>query len=434
MTRAAPPDAASDLLPQRTAVAVFLAFAAAYFLSAVIRAITATLSPTLTAELNLSANQLGLLAGGYFLGFAAAQLPLGRALDRLGPKRVILVLLAVAVLACLAFAWATRFEGLLLARFLCGVGLSACLMAPLTGYRRWLPAHAQLRANSWMLMTGSLGMLMSTLPVQWLLPLVGWRWMFVGLGAGVLLSMAVIAVQVPRWRAALQAGGQVDSTVPQLPAMGYRQIAAHPYFVRTAPMAFVTYGGLVAIQTLWAGPWMTQVAGYSAEQAAAGLFGINACMLLAFWAWGLLTPRLLAKGLTVNRLMASGVPWSFVPLAILLIAPSATQPGAAALLALYCVLTTFVSLSQPAVAQAFASEVAGRVLSAFNLAIFAGVFCMQWGIGLVIDALQALGASLTQAFQGAFALYLVLSVCSWAFFVWRGPTTTGPVGSHNHAP
>ena len=72
-------------LPRRTAIAVFLAFAFAYFFSALIRAITATLSPTLTQEFALTASDLGLLAGGYFLGFSATQLPLGRWLDRYGP-------------------------------------------------------------------------------------------------------------------------------------------------------------------------------------------------------------------------------------------------------------------------------------------------------------------------------------------------------------
>ena len=65
----------SPFLARRHMLGVFLAFAAAYFLSALIRAITATLSPTLTQELALSAQDLGLLAGGYFLGFAATQLP-----------------------------------------------------------------------------------------------------------------------------------------------------------------------------------------------------------------------------------------------------------------------------------------------------------------------------------------------------------------------
>src|SRR5207245_4192412 len=141
----------------------------------------------------------GLLAGGYFLGFAATQLPLGAWLDRHGPKRVILWFLGLAVLGCLAFSMASSFAWLLAARVLVGMGVSACLMAPLTGYRRWLDAATLLRANSWMLMTGSLGMLASTLPVQWLMPLTGWRPLFWILAVMILLAMAAIAWVVPRW-------------------------------------------------------------------------------------------------------------------------------------------------------------------------------------------------------------------------------------------
>ncbi|HEY0885946.1 MAG TPA: MFS transporter, partial [Ramlibacter sp.] len=137
------------LLTRRSAVAAFLAFAFAYFFSALLRAVTATLAPTLTAEFDLNARDLGLLAGGYFLGFAATQLPLGTWLDRHGPKKVINGFLLLAVAGCIAFALATSFSGLLAARVLCGVGVSACLMAPLTGFRRWLTPAAQLRANSW---------------------------------------------------------------------------------------------------------------------------------------------------------------------------------------------------------------------------------------------------------------------------------------------
>ena len=69
-------------LSRRAAAVAFLAFAFAYFLSALIRAITATLSPVLTQEFALNASDLGLLAGCYFLGFAATQLPLGNLLGR----------------------------------------------------------------------------------------------------------------------------------------------------------------------------------------------------------------------------------------------------------------------------------------------------------------------------------------------------------------
>jgi hypothetical protein len=81
------------------------------------------------------------------------------------------------------------------------------------------------------------------------------------------------------------------------------------------------------------------------------------------------------------------------------------------------VLSTFVSPSQPAVAQAMPSEQAGRALSAFNLIIFAGVFCLQWGIGLAIDALAGLGWAVLAAFRGAFAAFAAACVLSYLWFL-----------------
>ena len=75
------------ILPKRQAITVFFVFAFGYFLSCLLRAITATLSPVLTLEFELMAADLGLLAGGYFLGFACMQIPLGYLLDKYGPKR-----------------------------------------------------------------------------------------------------------------------------------------------------------------------------------------------------------------------------------------------------------------------------------------------------------------------------------------------------------
>ena len=131
-----------DHLPRRLAVVVFLAFALAYFFSALVRAITATLSPNLMTEFSLSAQDLGLLAGGYFLGFSLTQLPLGRWLDQHGPKKVILAFLSVAVLGCLAFSWADSFHGLLAARVLCGMGASKPLHV--LGLRRWTKQRIEL--------------------------------------------------------------------------------------------------------------------------------------------------------------------------------------------------------------------------------------------------------------------------------------------------
>lgn len=388
---------------------MFLAFALAYFLSALIRAVTATLSPTLTQEFALDAGDLGLLAGGYFLGFSLTQLPLGVWLDRLGPRRVSLAFLGVAVLGCVAFSLAPNFWALLMARILCGVGVSACLMAPLTGYRRWMSPQAQLRCNSWMLMTGSLGMVAATLPVQWLLPVWGWRPLFWGLAAAVLLAMAVIAWVVPPWHTE---NSEPQASTPQ----GYAVVWRHPYFRRLVPLGFFNYGGLVAVQTLWAVPWMIRVAGLTPLQAATGLFAINVCMGLTFWAWGWLNPRLLQRGWGADRLMAWGTPGSLVILLVLTVVGPHIGAWAPAGLAAYCMASTFVSLAQPAVGQAFPAGLAGRALSAYNLVIFAGVFVVQWGIGLLVDGFIRWGWSPVAAFQGGMGVYLVCCVAAYAYF------------------
>ena len=412
-------------LSRSGATLVFLAFAFAYFFSALVRAVTATLSPQLTQEFSLQARDLGLLAGGYFLGFSVMQLPLGRWLDKHGPKAVILGFLIIAVMGCLAFASATGFASLLLARVLSGVGLAACLMAPLTGFRRWMTPASQLRANSWMLMSGSMGMVASTLPVQWLLPLVGWRPLFWGLAALLLLAMLMLAWQVPAWpRAdskkvdALGADVGVSGEVGEDSLLAsYRPVWRHPYFRRMVPLGFFNYGGMVAMQTLWAVPWMIRVGGYTPMQAASSLFALNLSMLLAFLCWGLLVPRLAQRGVHANQLITWGTPLSLLVFGGVVLFGPAAEAQAGWLLTLFCVSSTFISLAQPAVGMAFAADLAGRALSAYNLVIFAGVFTVQWGVGLMIDAFTAAGLGAVKAYQGALGVLWLFNLASYAYFL-----------------
>lgn len=398
---------------------MFVAFAIAYFLSASLRTVTATIAPMLTQEFALQARDLGLLSGGYFLGFAALQIPLGAWLDRHGPRSVILLMLSIAVVGCAVFALAHDFYSLLFARVLCGLGVSVCLMAPLTAYRRWFQPETQLRANSWMLVSGSLGMLCATLPVQAAIPFIGWRGLFWVLAALVGLSMLLIFLCVPVWR-------EVTTNKSFTPLAAHSldpiSIWRHPAFVRMVPIGFFTYGGMIAIQTLWVGPWMTGVAGYSPDQAAGGLFAINFAMLINYSIWGWMNPKLASCGWDAVRLIRIGLPFSLLALLLaVLIATDIPLIGDSMLpiwfvWIFYFVSSSFVSLAQPAVGMAFASHMAGRALTAYNLVIFMGVFTMQWGIGLAIDLFLWMGLQTQQAYQAAFALFWLSCLLSYLHF------------------
>jgi hypothetical protein len=255
-------------------------------------------------------------------------------------------------------------------------------------------------------------MLASTLPVQWLLPQFGWRPLFWLLAFLMLLAMAAIAKFAPRWQSGTtpKATGAADG--------GYSVVWKNPYFRRMAPLAFFNYGGLVAIQTLWAGPWMVKVAGYTPLESATGLFCINAAMLVTFWAWGMLNPGLARRGWSAERLIAWGVPLSLLVLVANIALGAAT--GWIGWM-LFCMACSVLALTQPAVALAFPPEWAGRALSAYNLMIFGGVFLVQWGLGLALELFRGAGLGQVAAFQAAMTLFLCCAIAAYGHFVYARP-------------
>ena len=395
-----------NILPIKKAVLIFFVFACGYFISALLRAITATLSPLFTSEFNLNAGDLGLLAGGYFLGFASMQIPLGYLLDRHGPKRVVSSFLLIAIIGTISFALAESFSGLLISRILIGVGVSACLMGPLTGYRIWFADEYQQRANAWMLMVLSMGFVFSTLPVQLLLPIIGWRWIFGLIAILIFLIIILTLLFIPAWK--------TENNNQDKDAGSLSDVWKNKFFRSTIPLGLFNYGGMIAIQTLWAGPWMVKVAGYTPLESATGLFWINTTMLIAFFIFGYILPKITKLGLKSMRLMKIGLPVSYISLFVIIISG---ESAGAIHFTIYILSSIVLTLTQPAVALSFPTSLAGKSLTSFNLLIFVGTFVMQWGIGLVIDLSQFFGKGEIQSFQISFFVYMLICIFSYLFFL-----------------
>jgi hypothetical protein len=134
---------------------------------------------------------------------------------------------------------------------------------------------------------------------------------------------------------------------------------------------------------------------------------------VAFSIWGLIMPSLTRRGWNVDRLLTRIVPLGLAVLAVnTVLGSQADWP----LWALFIVLGSVVSLAQPALSMTFPPSLAGRALTAYNLVCFLGIFVMQWGIGLLVDAFLALGWSQQASFQGAFGAYLCCCLAAFAFY------------------
>ena len=394
---------------------VFLPFAAGYYLSYLLRTVNAVIAPELARELSLSAADLGLLTSAYLLTFAVIQIPLGLLLDRYGPRKVEAGLLLVAAAGALLFAFGDSLTQLTLARGLIGLGVSACLMAAFKGFSQSFPHERQASLTGAIMASGGLGAITASLPLEFALPLIGWRGVFQGLTLLLVLVAALIFFLVPQ----RDVGVARDSLSAQLKEVA--GILAHRTFWRFAPpMALIT-GGFMAVQGLWAVPWLMQVDGLTRHQAAEVLFSLNLAMLVSHLGIATFATRLSRAGIRPPLLLVGGYGLALAGQAAMV---AGLQPASLTWFA-YGVGVSGGSLAYALLAGHFAPALSGRVTTALNLLAFVGAFSLQWGLGVLIDGLILAGFAAATAYRSTFAIMLILQVAAYAWFLLEGRHRSG---------
>ncbi|WP_435751195.1 MFS transporter [Thauera sp. AutoDN2] len=389
---------------------IFLPFALGYYLSYLLRTVNAVISPALTADLGLTAASLGLLTSTYFLAFGLAQIPVGIALDRFGPRRVEATLLLVTALGAALFALGDGLHTLGVARALIGLGVSACLMAALKGFALWYPRERQSSMTGYIMAAGALGALTASTPLEAVLPVLGWRGAFWIVAAVSVVAAAVLLRSLPDVPADSPRGGLADA----MRALG--GIYTSPAFLRLAASSAAFIGSFMALQSLWAVPWMMHVNGLGLAQAAGMLVVLNLGSFAGQLSIGLLGVQLARRGVEPLTLLRSGyVALMLVQLAIL----KAFGP-VSLLWFLFGFFSAVNSQSYLAASRGFEPALFGRVSTALNLMAFAGAFALQWGLGFGLDALGARGHAMTEALQLSFAGLLALQVLAYVPLLFPG--------------
>jgi predicted MFS family arabinose efflux permease len=390
---------------------MFGCMAFAYWFSYSLRTINASIAPELISELGLNNAQLGYLTSAYFFGFALTQIPLGVWLDRFGSRRVNSTLLLVAAAGCVIVATSSEMVGLWIGRAMIGVGFAAGLMASLRLYRFWFPADRQQQLVALMLVAGTSGALVATVPVRWLLPITGWRGLFFLIAGAIVVSAALIYFLLPRKEQVSRGVSFVDSL------RGYSTIYTDPFLWRLLLMAVILQGSFIASQTLWAGPWFTQVLKLSPDESAQALFLLNTVLMFAFLALSRLVKVFANRGWNLIQV-------SYVTSVVIIFTHGAMSIVddpviGISLWILWAVFAVTYTPIQAWVSMTFPDELAGRALTAYNLVLFSGVFLIQWLFGALIDWCISWSATEAAGFQNALKIWIVLEVIAllwlWLF-------------------
>jgi predicted MFS family arabinose efflux permease len=392
------------------ALTVLLPFALGYYLSYAFRAVNAMISPHLVAEVGLGAAELGLLTAVYFACFAAFQLPLGLLLDRYGPRQVQSMLLLFAAVGGVLFAVGDSFAVLMIGRGCIGLGVSGALMACFKANVMWWPRERLPLMNGIATSFGGLGALSATIPVGELVPLIGWRGIFWALAAITVAVAALIRFAVPVSPEA--AAGKPPELREQL--AGLKEIYGSWFFWRLALVASLNTAAFMSYQTLWAGPWLADVAGLDAQGVAMGLFLFNIGFLAGVFGSGWLADVLQARGIPPVRSVAAMIALTIA--VELLFVLEATE-----LAFLLCFAFGFfgsaTTLIYAVYGQHFAASLAGRVNTAQNLISFVVAFVVQWGVGEILARWPQIAPGRYDP-EGHRVAMLVIAAATFVAYLW----------------
>ncbi|MDH3264374.1 MAG: MFS transporter [Paracoccaceae bacterium] len=366
-----------------------------YVLSQFYRAFLAVLAPDLGADLGATAEELSRASGAWFLAFAAMQIPVGWALDRIGPRRTAALLLALGGGGGAAlFAAATTPAQVTAAMALIGIGCSPVYMASLYIFARSFSPAVFATLAAGLIGLGSLGNLAGSAPLALAAETLGWRATVAVLAALTALTAAAILafVKDPPKAEGDGTGSLLD--LLKMPALWpiLLMMAAH-------------YAPPMGIRGLWIGPYFAEVFHASAAEVGRASLFMALAMIAGNFAYG-----------PLDRLLGTRK-WVVLPgnllAALCLLALWATPAASPWLATLLLAGVGFFGASYGVVIAhgraLFPAHLAGRGVTLLNLFGIGGVGLLQLASGRLHAAVPGPPAQAYAAVFLLFALLLILA-------------------------
>ncbi|MEQ8899190.1 MAG: MFS transporter [Roseovarius sp.] len=376
----------------------------AYVLSQFFRAFLAVLSEPLARDVGVTAEDLSFASGLWFVTFALMQLPVGWALDRIGPRWTASVLLGFGGGGGAAlFAVATQGWHIDVAMVLIGIGCSPVLMASYYIFAREFPPARFATLAALMLGVGSVGNLVASYPMALAAETVGWRAALLGLGG----ISVLVAIGTGLW--------VKDPEAPEGEAKGSLiDLLKMPVLWTMIPLMFIAYAPSAAIRGLWMGPYLADIHGLDTGQVGQATLVMGIAMIAGTLAYGPLDRVFGSRKWVVFGGNALAAVCLFI-LALL------AESGVATVVVL-CAAIGFFGASFPMIIAHsrgfFPPHLAGRGVTLMNMFGIGGAGAAQFGSGPLHAAVLAQAgagaayATLFAVFGGALLLGLVIYLFS----------------------
>ena len=403
----------NNILPETNLqkfIFIFLPFACGYFLSYLYRSTNAVLAPYLSNDLNLNAEQLGLITSAYFLTFGLFQLPLGVLLDKFGARKVQSILFLIAAIGAILFSLGNGVWSLVTARGLIGLGVSGALMAAFKAFAVWFPKERLPLLIGLFMSAGGMGAIVASTPLEMALQITDWRGVYLFIGIVTIFVGVLIFFIVPEKRE----NSDNEKPLPVLKVL--KHIYTSYAFWRIGPLSGIAGGTGLAILGLWAGPWLSDIGKFNKNEIANILFISTIMMTIGTTSLGIITDYLRKFNISPVAVMGGALFVFIIPLTIITfgIMPKAIWPWV-----VLSITSLAATLAYAGLSQHFPTSYAARASTAINLICFLMAFIAQYAIGFIMQLVEPgkqSGYSI-KAYQAGFGLFLGLLIICYIIFI-----------------
>lgn len=392
-----------------TALPGLVALSVAYVVSQFFRTAIAVVAPELAGDLRLDPTRLGVLSSAWFWAFAAAQLRIGVALDRWGPRRTVGIVFLAGALGCGVFAIADALAAAVAGQILIGIGCAPVFMGSLMVLARFYEPRRFAVLSSLLLAIGSAGTIVATTPLALAADHIGWRGAFAGMG-GVILLVAISVILLVRDH---PPGAEPSARRESLMHIwhGQQDVLGKRALWAILPMCFAGYAVLITIRGLWAGPFLATLLEMSPVERGNVLLVMSLAMIGGNLIYGQIERRFDRRRLPVLLGSVAVV----VILVVLTIQPMVSPVAATLLLAAFGAAGMTYAILMAQGRCFLGPHELGRGLTLMNCACFAGAATLQVLSGVVVRLAAPGGEALAYRALFAFlALVLILALTAYS--------------------
>ena len=389
-------------------ISVVFLLACVYFISQFLRSALGITILSISIDLQLNYEQIGMLGGIFFLSFALVQIPLGILLDKFDPLKVIILMLLIIYIGTIILSFANSYELTFLARCLQGVGCGACLMGPLVFLAKNSAKRNFSKYSGIIMGFGGLGALFAFNPFYHLTVLIGWRDSFFIFSFSIVIICFILMLLYKLRKK------NKPITIKNESLEIFIFIFTNKNFLKLLPMSIFGYASAAFILTLWGSKFLSVKKIISDYEISLILTS-----MALFWTLGSLFFGYVNGKYNIGKKLV--IISSLVLITFLLLLAFLNINNFFFIIIIFSIYGFFGAFTLVVLdhyRRLFGNEIIGKVLTSANLFNFGGVFFIQWITGYIINHVtENKGFTVEQGFSISFVIVAISLALSLLFYI-----------------